>query len=235
MESVAVNKFNSNLIDRNTIYRQLPDRDGIPAYRQEERRVIVCLCGSTRFWREFQEASLRETLDGKIVLTIGAARCADGGDKSFGGYIPVDMFDTVKTALDLLHCDKIDLADEVFVLNVGGYVGDSTRREVLHAAKQHKRVRWHEPFKVPPDLAHIGDSLSEGPCIAIATTTRITEAHKAARREGTFQTRSAACLLAQCLHQKTGLHCWAQTTTAALRRRFAIRNPPGCGRRVTRV
>lgn len=105
---------------------------------------IVCLCGSTRFWRMFQEASLRETLAGKIVLSIGAARCADDDDKAFGGYVPVDQFDVVKARLDELHCRKIDLADEVLVLNVGGYIGESTSREIAYAEAIGKPVRYLE-------------------------------------------------------------------------------------------
>jgi hypothetical protein len=106
---------------------------------------IVCLCGSTRFWRTFQEASLRETLDGKIVLSIGAARAADDDDKRFGGYTPQTEYDAVKEALDQLHLWKVSLADEVLILNVSGYVGESTRRELDHARALGKPVRWLEP------------------------------------------------------------------------------------------
>ena len=81
------------------------------------RPKIVCLCGSTRFWRTFQEASLSETLAGNIVLSIGAARSADDHDKTFGGYCPIDKYDAVKQQLDELHKRKIELADEVLVLN----------------------------------------------------------------------------------------------------------------------
>lgn len=109
------------------------------------RPRIVCLCGSTRFWRAFQDASLRETLNGKIVLSIGAARAADDDDKSFGGYIPAGDFDVVKQRLDELHLRKIELADEVLILNIGGYIGDSTRRELAHARRLGKMVRFIEP------------------------------------------------------------------------------------------
>lgn len=107
--------------------------------------VIVCLCGSTRFWRTFQEASLRETLAGKIVLSIGSARSADDDDKSFGGYTPADEYDRVKVQLDELHKRKIDLADEVLILNVGDYIGQSTRSELDYAIAHGKRIRWLEP------------------------------------------------------------------------------------------
>jgi hypothetical protein len=106
------------------------------------RPKIVCLCGSTRFWREFQNASLRETLAGKIVLSIGAARSADGDDTTFGGYVPASEWDAVKQRLDELHLRKIDLADEVLVLNVDGYIGDSTRREIAYATSHRKPVSY---------------------------------------------------------------------------------------------
>lgn len=101
--------------------------------------VIVCLCGSTRFSQAFRDANLRETLAGKIVLSIGCDTKSDH-DLALG---PVD-----KTALDLLHFFKIDLADEVLILNVGGYVGESTRREIAYAQRLGKTIRWLEPEKV---------------------------------------------------------------------------------------
>ena len=81
---------------------------------------------------------------GKIVLSIGCARCADGDDKTFGGYMPTDKYDTVKVALDELHKRKIDLADEVLILNVGGYIGESTASELAHAEKCGKCIRFLE-------------------------------------------------------------------------------------------
>ena len=99
--------------------------------------IRVCLCGSTRFMQAFQDANLRETLSGKIVLSIGCNTKSDQ-DLALG---PVD-----KTALDLLHLFKIDLADEILVLNVGGYIGESTRREIDYARMLGKQIRWLEPM-----------------------------------------------------------------------------------------
>jgi hypothetical protein len=106
-----------------------------------DRPTIVCLCGSTRFWRTFQEASLRETLAGRIVLSIGAASGTE--DEHFGNLARAE-YDAVKARLDELHLRKIDLADEVLILNVGGYVGPSTRRELAYAESLGKPVRWWE-------------------------------------------------------------------------------------------
>lgn len=111
----------------------------------QDRPKIVCLCGSTRFWKTFQEVGLQETLAGNIVLSIGAARCSDADDKAFGGFVPIGEFDAVKERLDQLHLRKIDLADEVLILNVGGYIGKSTRRELEYARAQGKPVRFLEP------------------------------------------------------------------------------------------
>lgn len=105
------------------------------------RPIIVCLCGSTRFWRTFQEAGLRETLAGRIVLSIGAA---SGTDDAHFGNLRKAEYDRVKAMLDELHLRKIDLADEVLILNVGGYVGESTARELTYAQAHGKRVRWLE-------------------------------------------------------------------------------------------
>ena len=110
------------------------------------RPLRVCLCGSTRFWRTFQQASLQETLAGRIVLSIGAASGTD--DEHFGN-LPRAEYEQVKTMLDELHLRKIDLADEVLVLNVDGYVGNSTRREIAYAIKHGKPVRFWEPEHAP--------------------------------------------------------------------------------------
>ena len=100
------------------------------------RPEIVCLCGSTKFLDQFNEQQLRLTLEGKIVLTIGthmpvARQYADG-------------LDGKKELLDKLHFAKIELADSIFVINVGGYIGHSTRNEINHALRLGKEVKWLE-------------------------------------------------------------------------------------------
>lgn len=106
-----------------------------------DRPKIVCLCGSTRFYPAFQEANYRETMAGNIVLSVGfyphAQSEMHGEDK---GCTPEQ-----KIALDELHKRKIDLADEILVLNVGGYVGDSTASEMAYATRHGKNIRFLEP------------------------------------------------------------------------------------------
>lgn len=103
------------------------------------RPTIVCLCGSTRFGEAFHEANLKETLAGRIVLTIGCDFKSDKDLELAGTLTPED-----KERLDALHLCKIDLADEELMLNVGGYLGESSRRELAHAKIQGKTIRWLE-------------------------------------------------------------------------------------------
>ena len=105
--------------------------------------IIVCLCGSGRFKDAFDQAEFDETVAGKIVLTIGCNTKDIARDGNF---------DHLKPMLDELHKRKIDLADEVLILNVGGYIGDSTRSEIEYAKQHGKTIRWLEqpqPAPVP--------------------------------------------------------------------------------------
>lgn len=105
------------------------------------RPVIVCLCGSTRFGQAFAEANLRETLSRHIVLSIGCNLRSDA--ELFADKTPGELVE-IKARLDELHLRKIDLADEILVLNVNGYIGDSTRREIEYAKETGKHIRWWE-------------------------------------------------------------------------------------------
>lgn len=113
----------------------------------DEKPLIVCLCGSTRFSDAFQKANLEETLAGRIVLSIGCDMRSDGD--LFASMTDAERA-AVKARLDELHLRKIDMADEVLILNVGGYIGDSTRRELLYALAHNKLVRYLEPPETCP-------------------------------------------------------------------------------------
>ena len=101
--------------------------------------IIICLCGSTRFSKAFHEANLKETLDGKIVLSIG---CDFKSDKD--SMLAGQLTEKDKSRLDELHLRKIELADEVLILNVGGYIGESTKRELAYAQHLNKHIRFLE-------------------------------------------------------------------------------------------
>jgi hypothetical protein len=102
--------------------------------------TVVCLCGSTRFYDAFQRANYEETMAGKVVLSVGFY--PHSAEQAHGETIGITP--EQKRRLDQLHMRKIDLADEVLVLNVGGYIGKSTTREVAYAIERGKIVRYLE-------------------------------------------------------------------------------------------
>jgi hypothetical protein len=104
-----------------------------------DRPTVVCLCGSTRFSEAYQAANLHETLAGRIVLTIGCDMRSDAS--LFEDQSPAELT-RIKAELDILHRHKILMADEVLVLDVDGYIGESTRLEIEFAEARGKRVRY---------------------------------------------------------------------------------------------
>ncbi|MBC3760959.1 hypothetical protein ACUN7V_20780 [Quadrisphaera oryzae] len=96
---------------------------------------VVTLCGSTRFREAFESEQRRLTLEGRIVLSVGM----------FGHEEGLDQTSPAKADLDALHLRKIDLSQRIHVINVGGYVGTSTRREVAYARARGVAVTYLEP------------------------------------------------------------------------------------------
>ena len=96
-----------------------------------DRPEVVCICGSVRFVEEMRAANRDLTLAGAIVVAPGEA----------GRPVP----DEQKAALGALHLRKIDLADRVLVVNPGGYIGESTSREVAYARDTGKPVSFTDP------------------------------------------------------------------------------------------
>ncbi len=96
---------------------------------------VVTLCGSTRFKEEFMQAQKRLTLQGYIVISVGLF--GHSGDDEV-------WTEGTKEMLDDMHKRKIDMADEIYVINVGGYIGSSTRTEIAYAQHTGKTVRYLE-------------------------------------------------------------------------------------------
>ena len=86
---------------------------------------VITLCGSTRFKEQFLEAQKRLTLFGH-----------SGDDEVWT--------EGTKEMLDDMHKRKIDMADSIYVINVGGYIGSSTRSEIEYAKANGKKVRYLE-------------------------------------------------------------------------------------------
>ena len=94
---------------------------------------VITLCGSTRFKEEFLAEQKRLTLEGNIVISVGLFGHA--GDEEV-------WKEGVKEMLDDMHKRKIDMADEIFVINPGGYIGNSTKSEIAYALAAGKGVKY---------------------------------------------------------------------------------------------
>ncbi len=103
---------------------------------------VITLCGSTRFKKEFMEVQKRLTLKGNIVISVGLF--GHSGDEEVWNNMDEGTLSKTKEMLDDMHKRKIDMADEIFVINVGGYIGDSTRSEIEYATEHGKKVRYLE-------------------------------------------------------------------------------------------
>ena len=96
---------------------------------------VITLCGSTRFKDQFIEAQKRLTLEGNIVISVGLFGHSGDDEVWTKG---------TKEMLDKMHKRKIDMADAIYVINVGGYIGESTRSEIEYAIRNGKEVRYLE-------------------------------------------------------------------------------------------
>jgi hypothetical protein len=103
---------------------------------------IITLCGSTRFKDEFMEVQKRLTLEGNIVISVGLF--GHSGDEEVWENMNEGTLTKTKKMLDDMHKRKIDMADEIFVINKGGYIGDSTRSEIEYAEKHNKIIKYME-------------------------------------------------------------------------------------------
>lgn len=106
---------------------------------------IITLCGSTRFKDEFMEAQKRLTLEGNIVISVGLF--GHSGDNEVWENMDEGTLTKTKEMLDDMHKRKIDMADEIFVINVGGYIGSSTRSEIDYAVAAGKPVHYLEAIQ----------------------------------------------------------------------------------------
>lgn len=107
-----------------------------------ENYKIVTLCGSTKFKKEFLEIQKKLTLLGYIVISVGLF--GHSGDNEVWENMDEGTLTKTKSMLDDMHKRKIDLSDMIYVINVGGYIGESTRSEIEYAISTGKEVRYLE-------------------------------------------------------------------------------------------
>ena len=103
---------------------------------------VITLCGSTRFKDEFMKAQKDLTLQGNIVISVGLF--GHSGDNEVWENMDEGTLTKTKEMLDDMHKRKIDMADEIFVINVNGYIGESTKNEIEYAKKMVKKISYLE-------------------------------------------------------------------------------------------
>ncbi len=97
---------------------------------------IITLCGSIKFKEEFIKVQEKLTLEGNIILT----------PNFLNSMKKEDIKEETKEMLDKMHKQKIDMSDEIFVINVEGYIGESTRNEIEYAKAKGKKVSYLENY-----------------------------------------------------------------------------------------
>ena len=90
----------------------------------------IVLCGSTRFMKAFAEWNARLTVKGNLVYSVAIVTTG------------AKVSDEHKVLLDYVDMKKIEASDTVFVLDVGGYIGESTTREIKLAEALGKKILY---------------------------------------------------------------------------------------------
>lgn len=94
---------------------------------------VITLCGSTKFKREFEQANRYLTLKGNIVISLAFFEQSEG----------IEITKEQAALFGKIHFRKIDMSDEIFVIDVGGYIGSSTRKEIEYAIENGKIVKFY--------------------------------------------------------------------------------------------
>jgi uncharacterized protein YkuJ len=100
---------------------------------------IITLCGSTKFKEQFEQANAFLTLQGNIVISVAFFEQTEG----------FEITEEQAELLGDLHFRKIDISDEIFVIDVNGYIGNSTRNEIEYAGKTGKTIRYYSDGEIP--------------------------------------------------------------------------------------
>ena len=122
----------------------------------EKKYKVITLCGSTKFKEVFIEAQKKLTLDGNIVISVGLF--GHDGDNEVWENMDEGTVTQTKKMLDDMNKAKIDMSDEIFVINIGGYIGECTKSEIEYAKSKGKVVRYLE--RIEPEKKSINSVAS---------------------------------------------------------------------------
>jgi hypothetical protein len=101
---------------------------------------VITLCGSTKFKKQFREAEANLTLQGNIILSLGFFEQSEG----------IQITKDQEKLFEELHYRKIDMSDEIFVIDVDGYIGFSTGKEIEYAKSKGKNISFYSETEFSP-------------------------------------------------------------------------------------
>lgn len=104
--------------------------------------AVITLCGSTKFKDQFEKANAFLTLQGNIVISVAFFEQSDG----------FKITEEQAELLGRLHFRKIDISDEIFVIDVDGYIGNSTKKEIQYAEEKNKVIRYFSDGEIPTSI-----------------------------------------------------------------------------------
>lgn len=92
---------------------------------------VITLCGSTKFKKQFEQANRFLTLQGNIVISLAFFEQSEG----------IEITKEQSELFGEIHFRKIDMSDEIFIIDVDGYIGSSTKKEIEYAIKNGKKIK----------------------------------------------------------------------------------------------
>jgi hypothetical protein len=195
--------------------------EALPLEPATDRPKVVVLCGSTRFWTEMAEANLRETVAGHVVLAPGCNL-----KERHELWADPQQAEQLKQRLDGLHRAKIRMADEVLVVNPGGYVGLSTLAEISYATSLGLPIRYtdkvltdhNHPDTVYADAPDLPQELAELKALAAAHAGSLHTARALELRKAAYLDRAALALAADIAPGLAEADALAEAAALELRR-----------------
>lgn len=103
-------------------------------YQKDKKYNIITLCGSINFKDEFLKVQEKLVLEKNIVFT----------PNFFSNISKEEISLETKKMLDKMHKQKIDMSDEIYVINQEGYIGESTKLEIEYAKSKGKKITYLE-------------------------------------------------------------------------------------------
>ena len=120
---------------------------------------IITLCGSTRFKDEFLRVQKELTLQGNIVISVGIFSHSDKEDEKL--LMTMTNSESVLEMLRDIHKKKIDMADEIYVINVDGYIGENTQSEIEYAISKGKKVKYRYDYDINKENKVVEEMVEE--------------------------------------------------------------------------